>query len=334
MLREPIKCKQCNKFYLYRSGPRICHHCGHEEAEYYENEYYCEDCDDYFSLFDASSDNDQTDCPNCSNYAWLDSSTPLTEAQHNSVTNQIKSQKQTTQKQFKMENLKVEVKEGTEQLIIRHGEAEILHETQSLMISGSLETPQEFFEVREDQLDPKKTHIIIDEDKGTITVKANDQDEMGQITVVGTLKIHPDFIALGINNTSMERSPLDLAKFIKMNRTLFESKAKASELISVLRNFEATIEQALSKKSDDRGNYAVKRAQAVDSNLPETFKVMVPLFIGEKPSSFEVEIIIDPDSLNCTLISPDAADSIKREKKAKMDEQVGVFADQFVIVNV
>ena len=135
----------------------------------------------------------------------------------------------------------------------------------------------------------------------------------------------------GINDQDYARTLNELAGWIKMNRKLFDSKVIAMNLVAILRNFKATVNKTLEDKNDDRANYSVLREQVVNSNIPESFDLTLPLFVGFKPVKFAVEVVIDPDDFSCALISPDAADEIRRLKEVTLDEQIVRFDGYAVI---
>jgi len=232
-----------------------------------------------------------------------------------------------------MEELNVTVTDGVKTLELRQGDALPLREPESvkLELSGSLRAPGDFLAKRKDQFKKEKTHVIVDENRGLITLVANDRDEIGVIRITGRIVVHPDFIALGINDPSKVREPRDLATWIKMNRGLFESKEIANKLVGILRNFEATVEKTIEKNEDERANHSKKHQQAVETNLPDTFKVNVPLFVGEPSQTLVIEIAIDPDNLDCILISPDASDLVRRERKAQIDTELKRLVEYAII---
>lgn len=232
-----------------------------------------------------------------------------------------------------MDDLHVKVEAGVKTLTIRQGQAAPIRDLQDLDLLGTLQAPGDFLEKRKAQFPVEESHVIVNDDTGVIQLVTGDRKEVARIDITGTLRVHSDFKSLGINNAGVIRQPKDLAKFIKMNRTLFESKDVAMTLITSLRNFKAKVEKQLEESSDDRANYTVRAQQAVDSNIPDGFKVTVPLFVGEAPITFLVEIVIDPDDFGCALISPDAADLVKRNKKLLIDEQLKRFTD-FAILYV
>lgn len=230
-----------------------------------------------------------------------------------------------------MEKLHLTLEEGTQTVEIRTGEALPLHEPKSLSIIGSLKAPGDFYDKRSEQFDVRDTHVLVNEDIGAIKLVTSDTSEIGAIVVTGQLAVHPDFTKLGVNDPEVVRTPTELANYIKMNRSLFESKQIAMELVSHLRNFKAVVNKKLEETSDDRANFIKHREQAVESNIPEAFKVKMPVFVGEKAVIFSVEIVIDPDEFDCILISPDANDFVRKEKTAQIEEQVKRFS-QFAVI--
>lgn len=123
-------------------------------------------------------------------------------------------------------------------------------------------------------------------------------------------------------NTDRSWTTFELANFIKMNRMYFESKAKAMELVSILRNFRAKVDKDVENADDTRGNKKLLLQQKVDSNIPETFNITIPIFKGVKPQTIGVEIMIDASDFSCQLISPDAKDFIDTESDKFIDQEV------------
>lgn len=230
-----------------------------------------------------------------------------------------------------MDDLHVKVEEGVKTLVIRQGEALPLHEAKDLVLTGTLQAPGDFLDKRKDQFNKDETHVTVNEDAGTITLETKDQSEIGMIKIVGILKTHPDLDRLGVNNPNSERSPKELAKFIKMNRTMFESKEVAMNMVADLMSFSAKIDKQIEEIDDDRANYSSKRHQVVETNIPAAFKVNIPLFIGSPKSSIAIEVVIDSDTLDCALISPDAADKYQIDKAEMLEAQIKRFSEFAVI---
>jgi hypothetical protein len=123
-------------------------------------------------------------------------------------------------------------------------------------------------------------------------------------------------------NTGKEYTTFELAQFIKMNRTCFESKTKAMELVSLLQNFKAKVDKDIQNADDTRGNRKMLLQQTVDSNIPEAFSVTIPIFKGIERQTIEVEIMIDATDLSCQLVSPEAKDFIDTQAREIMDDEI------------
>lgn len=230
-----------------------------------------------------------------------------------------------------MKEVTIELNGSQKELVLREGQALPLHELKTLTIHGSINAPGDFLDIRNEQFPVSGTHVLVNRDEGTIVLNAQDRDDVGKIQIKGALDEHPDFIRSGVNDPDKVRSLNELAGWIKMNRKFFESKIVAMSLVSQLRNFKATVNKILEEKNDDRANYSILKEQVVNSNIPETFTLTLPLFVGFKPVKFDVEVVIDPDDFGCALISPDAADEMKKLKEVTLDEQIARFEGYAVI---
>lgn len=186
------------------------------------------------------------------------------------------------------------------------------------------ETVTELADLTE-ELKPGKPNVI---DESYLTI---DRDKMEIVFVefggkeyesryIGRLFFSPDFEKFGINKNE-SYTPLELAELIKMNRSFFDSKTEAMKLVSELRGFEAKVNKEVEAKADDRANRKVLLAQTVTTNIPNGFKLKLPIFKGMEPRTFEVEIGIDPMDLSCRLISPEANDIVNDTKNDIIDDQ-------------
>jgi hypothetical protein len=141
----------------------------------------------------------------------------------------------------------------------------------------------------------------------TITLIINEDDPLTIGKISGKLELHPDFKKFKINSGETWTS-FDLSDLIKMNRYFFSSKEIAMKLVSQLRNFKAKVNKQMDAFKDDKANFNIKMAQAVESNLPDTFSLIMPIFKGQAKQIVPVEINIHPESLSCQLCSPEAND--------------------------
>lgn len=163
-------------------------------------------------------------------------------------------------------------------------------------------------------------HLIVNREEMTITLIVDPKAEAPD-TVVGKLELHEDFVKFGINSGT-EYTTTGLAELVKMNRSFFKDRETAMSLVKELRSFKAKVDKQLEKTSDDKANYTLHKSQAVDSNIPDSFYLNVPVFKGQPARVFQVEINISPESLNCSLVSPEVNDYVSAEKNKIIDDQV------------
>lgn len=193
-------------------------------------------------------------------------------------------------------------------------------------IVGTLNAPYEFLSKRIDQTDQinqKKCLVIVDRDTMDITLVTNEDDEYKRGKVLGSLEVHPKLVAFGINGPK-EWEPNELGQFFKMNRAYFTDKTKNMELVTILKNFQAKIESKIEKQKADDGKFADSFSGVVSSNLPDGFKVNLPIFKGSKPEEFEVEFYskVNGRTIFLQLVSPGAQEVMDNVKDNAIDDQI------------
>ena len=197
---------------------------------------------------------------------------------------------------------------GQLDVVIREGEALPLHEPVKVEISGILDSPARWLEKRPElQQITNKCHVTVDRDGLKIVLQVNENAHYGT-RIVGKLTLSDAFRKFHIND-GHSFTLNELAKLFKMNRSFFETKQQASELVTLLQNFKGKVNKDLEASNDNRGNKKVDFVQAVESNLPEAFTLRLPVFKGMDAEDVECEVYVDPDDWSCQLISPDANDT-------------------------
>lgn len=212
-------------------------------------------------------------------------------------------------------NVKIEV--IGDEVTIRTGAALPLKEPVKIEITGTINAPLDWMKSHEVSDD---SHVLVDAEKATITL-IDDHKSAYASKVCGKLEVSPEFTKFGINGEKF-RTPLEMSEFIKMNRAYFENRSVAMELVAQLRNFTAKINKQVEQEhNQNKGDKRVLIAQVVDSNVPSSFQVKLPIFKGEDPIIFEVETYFNPDDLTCKLVSADANERAI-DTRAEVIEQV------------
>jgi len=227
---------------------------------------------------------------------------------------------------MKAENLQIIGLTGNE-LIIREGKAPDIFIMKPLKLTCNIDAVFRYLEKQKGTIsliagEGKTLNANIEVDRENMTIKLY-VDPKGQSpdSVWSKLEYHEDFLKFKIN-TGEEFTTYGLAELFKMNRSCFQDRDTAMKLVKDLRTFKAKIDKEVEKVIDDRANYSLKKSQAVDSNIPESFYLEISIFKGQPKIKIQIEININADSLNCSLISPEANDYISDQKNQIIDEQI------------
>jgi hypothetical protein len=191
---------------------------------------------------------------------------------------------------------------------------------------GTIDAPLRFLEKRKD-VNLLKSVLLIDREKMEIKLILNESDKELKSSVIGEIEMVSDFTKWKIN-TGQSWDPISLGQFIKMNRGNFESRETAMNLYPKLRDFQAKINGECTQKAGDKNDsYEIMKRKAVDHNLPGGFTLFIPIFKGTGKKPLNVEIEVNPDSLQCYLISPDANEEIQEFKDSCIDIQKKAIAE-------
>lgn len=218
---------------------------------------------------------------------------------------------------------------STAEVIIREGEApKVLSPKPPVKIdlSGVIGSPVEYLTQRSkesDQFNEKRAHVIIDREKVTVTLIFNEDDEYKRGKVEGKLSFHPKFVEFGINS-GKGWEPNKLGEFFKMNRAFFPDREKNMQLVTLLKNFEASVDSRIDRERRENGSVKDNYSAVVQSNLPDAFTVHLPIFRGQQAEDLEVEIYASVNGRDVTLslVSPGACQLLEELRDKVIDEQV------------
>ncbi len=215
------------------------------------------------------------------------------------------------------------------EVIIREGQAPALLPPKAPIqtaITGTIGTVLEFLQKRVDsgQFDQKECHICVDRENVQMTLTINEADPYTKGTVVSKLQLNPQFTKFGINNGSKVWTPAELGLFFKMNRTFFSDRAENMRIVTCLMNFNGTINSTINREQKMNGSHTDNFAQVVNSNLPETFKLQIPIFKGLPAENLEVETFaqIDGRDVHFVLLSPGAQATLEDIRDKVLDEEL------------
>lgn len=204
-------------------------------------------------------------------------------------------------------------------------------EPEKVNITGTIGSILSFLEKRwgcEGQIDRGHTHIIVDRDNFSMTLVANETDARNKMVVSGKIQLSRQFLAFHIND-GYAWEPIQLSQFIKMNRAYFAERDTNMKLVLVFKNFKAKVNTDYERDRKENGSYTDNYSQIVDSNMPDRFSVMLPIFKGTPAKTVEVETYatIDGHDVTVQLVSPGAQEVVDRTLDAIIDEQIAAIRE-------
>jgi hypothetical protein len=211
------------------------------------------------------------------------------------------------------------------EVVLREGEAACQlepKEPEKIDIRGTIESPLRWLEKRIELINQKACNIMVSRDNMAIRLRIDETDYY-QANILGTLESSKEMREFGIN-TEKTWEPQKLSQFLKMHRAFFTDKSQNMVLVSTLKNFKAKVNQDIERSKEDNGSKTDNYSQVVDSNLPKSFKVSIPLFKGFANEEIEVEIYADVDGrdVSLSLVSAGANEAIEEYKNSVIDDQL------------
>ncbi len=226
------------------------------------------------------------------------------------------------------------------EIVLREGEAPVAldpKEPERVVINGTIDAPFRWLEKRVELINQKATNIIVNRDKMGLALTI-DETSYYQAEINGILQASKEMQEFGIN-TDKKWEPIKLSQFFKMHRAFFKDKSENMMLVSTLKNFKAKVNQDIERSKEENGSKVDNYSQVVDSNLPKSFKLNIPLFKGFACEEIEVEIYADVDGrdVSLSLVSAGANEAIEEYKNKVIDEQldaIKLIAPDIVIIEV
>jgi hypothetical protein len=219
----------------------------------------------------------------------------------------------------------VNLPEGQNTLTILQGEAPAQLDQQApvkIDICGVIYAPLNFLDKRVKDIDQHKAHILVNRDKLQILLVINEDDPYTRGAVLGSLEYSEIFKKLGIN-TNKAWNPEQLGQFLKLNRSFFSSRDAGMTVVSALKSFTAKVNQDLARETNEKGDRSFAFKQVVDSNIPESFKMKLPIFSGGSYVDIEVETYATVDGKDVSIYLQSAgANDVIEDTKATVIEDV------------
>lgn len=239
-----------------------------------------------------------------------------------------------------MEKIELVMSGDTHGVEIRTGDALPLKEPSKVSVSGDINTIRNYLQKR--RLDagystqgvyPDKAIVYTDKPNRTITIDIDPENHYGA-KVKGALLINPDLQQFGINSQKQYNREA-LVKLLRFTKRFFSSADVHLNVLSSYQTFKASAKTEHENSSDQRGNRANHFVKLVDTTLPTTFVLCMPIFKGQPDEKFLVEICLDvtDGGAHFWFESPELEEIMALRTEEIFEDQLKEFSD-LVVVNV
>lgn len=207
-------------------------------------------------------------------------------------------------------------------------------------INGIISAPTEWLKKNSGLIDQHNSRVDVDREEGTITLIINERNCMDAIvdgfaemdkliasrsTVKGAIQFTDTYRALHINSDNFW-STKKLAKYLRLNRSIFAKKEEGMMLVSQLKNVQAKITGDYEKKQELHGQISKTEfmTQQVEHNIMPRFAVNIAIFKGAPKEVYEIEIDADivDGQIMVQLLSPAVNDEVDAERDKLIDKEL------------
>ena len=191
-----------------------------------------------------------------------------------------------------MENeLNLTVSNGTQEITIRHAKGLDAVEPLKVSLTGVITSPLDFVRTRKGTIDLNTAVVIVNKQQKFIKLECDPSDRYATV-VVGKLEVSEGVNLFQIN-TSKTFTRDQLIQLIRFNRRFFANRDEQEKFLSAVSKFAVNANVQGKQESDTRGNRVAHLDKVVNTNVPETIALFMPLFQGENPVKFVVDVCID-----------------------------------------
>lgn len=225
------------------------------------------------------------------------------------------------------------------ELTVREGKALELKPPIKIEISGDIKTVSSFIDKRKAASDdaglqyiiPERALVTVDKSALSITLQLDPENCYGT-EVTAKLSFTPELEQFCINKNRLFNRE-ELIKLIRFNKIWFPDAEAHDKLLKAYQAFTATVNANIGKTSDTRGNVENAYKKTVETNVPDSFVLNIPIFKGMDKRRFRVEIAIDSTdaSTKFWFESIELNDIIQIESEAILKAELEACADYVVI---
>lgn len=181
-------------------------------------------------------------------------------------------------------------------------------------------------------INPDRALVIVSKEDLSICLYLDPENFYGA-EVKAKLEMEPELLKFGIES-GRKFSQQELIKLLKYGKRWFADPAAHETLLLAYMKLDVRVTADLTNDAPDgRGNRSNTFAKKVTSNIPEDFILLVPIFKGQEPKKFRVEICLDSTdgSTKFWLESVELAELIQIESETILKKELESCKDYVVI---
>ncbi len=178
-------------------------------------------------------------------------------------------------------------------LTFYHGAAPAVRLKNAVKYNGIITAPADWYEgkCQTPFIFPFESSIVLVNEL-MIKLCIDEYNESESTIIIGEISINNDLKMFGIN-TSKKFGSKELASLLKMNRIYFADSEENMQIVKNLNLFKVKVSQEIENGNDFKGNKKHLFEQSVYHDLKLSFALNIPIYKGEKPSHFIIDINFD-----------------------------------------
>lgn len=208
-----------------------------------------------------------------------------------------------------------------------------------IQIGGDIKTVSAFIAKRKltddaglQAINDDRAIVIVNKEELSICLYLDPEDFYGT-EIKAKLEMEPELLKSGIE-TGRKFSQQELIKLLKYGKRWFADSAAHEALLLAYMKLDVRVSADLTNNAPDgRGNRSNSFEKKVTSNVPEDFILLIPIFKGQEPKKFRVEICLDSTdgSTKFWLESVELAELIQIESETILRKELESCSDYVVI---
>jgi len=216
------------------------------------------------------------------------------------------------------------------EVVIRHGEALPLKEIDLPDIYGKIDTPINYWDLRQANHNVDDCLVVVSDE--TINLYLNESDPYRSRKVVGILKLDDELTKWGINQ-DITYGNESLARLVKANQFLFDSKEQWQHVYNSLARFTSNVNLNITNVKETSGDREKAIKITVKNDMPEGFTLKTKIF-DNKRHKFYVFLGADVigHDVKFYLDSPDLALLVSELKDKLINENIKDFLGIMAVI--